>query len=260
MSAVRGRRLLLALLVGVSLPAQADPPARRVDRHGDPLPDGAVARFGTERYRAPGGAALGLSDDGAAVTAVGARAVVRRFDAAGRLTAARRVASDFGLFDHLSPDGRWFVGVTEHDPRRVAALWDLAAGRRVGEVSVEDVGGTPLSAHVLPGGRAALLLMQTQEPDAFRSTVWRVDFAAGRRERLFAAPPQPDFHRPTLDVSPDGRLAVVSTGTAAPLCWDLAAGRERWRGAEAPPGRPSRPWRTRCGPCRRTAARRSPMT
>src|SRR5262245_65490575 len=101
--------VFLLLLTGVGRPAQAEPPAPRKDIHGDPLPDGAVARFGTERYRAPGGAALGLSDDGAVLTAVGA--VTRRFDADGRLTAARRVAPDLGAVWPLSPDGRWLVGM-----------------------------------------------------------------------------------------------------------------------------------------------------
>src|SRR4051812_30868307 len=43
--------LLIVILAPASLLAAGDKPAPRVDHHGDPLPDGAVARLGTTRLR-----------------------------------------------------------------------------------------------------------------------------------------------------------------------------------------------------------------
>src|SRR4051812_6678899 len=56
----------LAFLILACVPAagQGQPPAKppaaprkgvRTDRHSDPLPDGALVRFGSDRYRHPGG-------------------------------------------------------------------------------------------------------------------------------------------------------------------------------------------------------------
>lgn len=44
----------------------ADPPAK-LDRHGDPLPEGAVMRLGTVRNRAPI-SGFGIQKDGTVVT------------------------------------------------------------------------------------------------------------------------------------------------------------------------------------------------
>ena len=43
--------LAVPLMVSFGTPAQSQDKAPRTDNHGDPLPDGALVRLGTERYR-----------------------------------------------------------------------------------------------------------------------------------------------------------------------------------------------------------------
>jgi WD40 repeat protein len=72
-------RTLLALgaVCCFALPASAADPPAKVDRHGDPLPPGALMRLGTLRNRAPI-SSFGIEKDGTVVT-VGPGADVRRW-------------------------------------------------------------------------------------------------------------------------------------------------------------------------------------
>ena len=60
-------RVWAAILIGLTTVAEtpADPPAPpRVDRFGDPLPDGALMRLGTVGFRVPGVAGIGFRPTG----------------------------------------------------------------------------------------------------------------------------------------------------------------------------------------------------
>src|SRR6266568_5287881 len=64
-------------------------PAPRADRYGDPLPDGAVGRMGTVRFRIGGHiSALVVSPDGKRVLVAGNDGPVHAFDA----TSGRRLS------------------------------------------------------------------------------------------------------------------------------------------------------------------------
>src|SRR5881392_2533998 len=63
-------------------PGSPDQPLPRVDRHGDPLPQGALLRLGTVRFRHPDStSALALSPDGRTVATLGS-GTLRVWDAA----------------------------------------------------------------------------------------------------------------------------------------------------------------------------------
>src|SRR5688572_3622072 len=64
--------LLIVVTLAGAVAAGADPPAARTDDYGDPLPDDAVARLGTTRFRFDGftGAAA-LSRDGTRIAVSG---------------------------------------------------------------------------------------------------------------------------------------------------------------------------------------------
>jgi WD40 repeat protein len=110
--------------------AQAAEKPARVDRHGDPLPEGAVARLGTLRWRAATGyPLLFFTPDGKTVVAATGQQV-RYFDPDGRAT--RQVPVDVLNLTGLrhSPDGSQLA--SSHVPemgryagKLVVQVWDL---------------------------------------------------------------------------------------------------------------------------------------
>src|SRR5262245_51413161 len=109
--------------------ARSDSPAPRTDRHGDPLPQGAVARLGTWRMRHRGPVySLVLSPDGKQRVAAGsADHLVRIWDAAtGR--ELRHIPAGIGGSTGLaiSPDGKQIVSAGDIAGLRVL---DAKTGR-----------------------------------------------------------------------------------------------------------------------------------
>src|SRR6266545_1732782 len=102
----------MLLAVGVVLlgtPARAADPPPKADRHGDPLPQGAMMRLGTLRNRAPI-TGFGIEKDGTVVT-VGPGVGVRRWHAVD--DRAEPVAAlplpgpaTSNNYPQVSPDGR----------------------------------------------------------------------------------------------------------------------------------------------------------
>jgi RNA polymerase sigma factor (sigma-70 family) len=122
----------------VDPPAAADKagpaPATQVDRHGDPLPDGAVARLGTMRFNhGEGLRQLHFSPDGKTVYSEGG-GWLRAWDAAtgeerGRLASSKDLLDDFVV----TPDGKRAVSLTQefivfHD---VVRVWDLSQMKEI---------------------------------------------------------------------------------------------------------------------------------
>src|SRR5262245_186344 len=77
-------------LLAASAARPADTTPTKVDAYGDPLPEGAVARFGTVRLRHPGPVlALAFAPDGKTLFSAGREGVVRRWDVATGKEVAR---------------------------------------------------------------------------------------------------------------------------------------------------------------------------
>jgi WD40 repeat protein len=184
----------------------------------DPLPPGAVARFGTTRLR-PAAAALAVSPDGRIVITASGNAV-REWDAdTGAAEAIRRLEGPTATLTTLSPDGKT-VALWGTDGLTV---WDAGRGEQRLRLPLPD--GCMLTRIAFtPDGR----VLVTAEYAGTGGPIRLWDLADGRG-RLLA---EHAGAVTALTVAPDGmRLAAAGSGDHTLRCWDTADGRERWRAA-----------------------------
>jgi WD40 repeat protein len=195
----------------------------KLDRHGDPLPPGAVARYGTVRLRHGAGPSyLEFTRDGRFLISFGADDTLRTWDpATGREVA--RPAGEFDMFATL-PDGTVLLlrghrlhlwtpasGQTREVPR------ELIPPAAEGDDPVPVPGGgrneVALAAH--PDGRTAAVGYATQ--------VHLIDLRTGDRRAVLNLPgPNRVVH---LDFSPDGRWLAGSGSKTGVWLWDLRTNR-----------------------------------
>src|SRR5687768_9089299 len=106
MHTLRWMALALLGLTVALLPAEEKP--ARVDRYGDSLPDGAIARLGTVRFRARCAHCLAFSRDGKLLATGNSDRTARLWDTATGREVVRFQGSRLGQIGRvaLSPDGR----------------------------------------------------------------------------------------------------------------------------------------------------------
>jgi RNA polymerase sigma factor (sigma-70 family) len=210
-------------------PAPASPaPAKegpRRDRHGDPLPEGAVVRLGTLRFRVPGevrevafapdGKTLAVSSGVLTLFDAASGKPMRREPAAG----ARRAETNFLAF---SPDGKRLLGpgLAEDGEqfREVVRVWDVDGGGKPKDYDAERAVWMGWSADAEP---MAVCL----EAGALRLK----ELASGRSRRVECA----DLRQPELSAyvicacEPAGKALAVADEKGIVHVWDSATGRER---------------------------------
>jgi WD40 repeat protein len=202
-------------------PAAAQPAAPRVDRYGDPLPEGAITRIGTNRF-VLWGFASAFSPNGWLIAVSGENYPLRVWEAAtGKRVFERQ----------LNPDPMYHTPVTElafsADSRLLAvssiwyesiALWDIATGRLLQTIpntapdqkqwSRKAQGPTlvfpPDGRTLLAAGKDGGLL------------VW--DLAAGREIARLRASDKPAL---ALTVTRDARTALTAHDGGELHLWDV---------------------------------------
>ncbi len=212
--------LLLAALS--SLHRAAPPP--RTDLYGDPLPAGALVRFGSVRLRHAGlGDYVCLPGGKTALTAGGDR-VLRYWD----LTTGRQLRSVMlqgkagpGRLVTLSPDGKLLTALDGEG----LVVWDVATGKEVKTLPAPP-GGRLANLYFSPDGKTLAVGVYD-----FKAILW--DWKAGRqREVALPSVPGPirSFSADSsthATFSPDGKWLVAQANSHEPLgVLDLASGRE----------------------------------
>jgi WD40 repeat protein len=150
----RSRLLILVLLAGLfaTLGNAAAPPQSRLDIYGDPLPPGAVARLGTQRFHHPWSIdALAYSPDGKMLASSSLWEVCVREAKTGRLV--RRFATDVkesaGSQVVFSRDGKRLASVHYS----CVHVWDLTRGKELYRFDAEK-GSNLLTAAFSPDGES----------------------------------------------------------------------------------------------------------
>ncbi|HEV3262212.1 MAG TPA: sigma-70 family RNA polymerase sigma factor [Gemmataceae bacterium] len=138
-------------------PKPENDPQARTDRHGDPLPDGALLRIGTVRYRAGAGVNNAVLSPDGKLLATACESGITLFELA---TGKPRHLRGTGLnvfYGHqpllaFSPNGKELINVTGGGNLR---LWSVATGKRLHQIGNQPelvpVHGGMLPAPPVPG-------------------------------------------------------------------------------------------------------------
>ena len=197
---------------------KVDVPKPGIDSHGDPLPEGAVARLGTVRWRRNGGyACLAFSPDGKTVVTGGSSLQVwdlatgkelRHFAAPNREDVDQLIFAD---------EGKALVGTGTGGN---VYVWDAATGRELRHIS-----GPPV--HYYPGGfhpdvvyvPKARLVVSTSGDHAIH--IW--DFDTGKEIRALKGHSAAANY---LALSADGKTLASASGDGSARLWDIHTGKE----------------------------------
>jgi WD40 repeat protein len=217
LSALAGA-VLLADGVALGDEPRPDPAAKRLDRYGDPLPQGAVARLGTLRLRRSSASAF--TPDGKAVVThgydelrvweLGTGKELKRFPSKGGCAALA-----------VSPDGK--LAALSREGGVVVDVVDLGTGKTVHHFQTrEEISYRWPKCHSLAFSADGTRLHTSDDE---RGHVW--DLTAGKAVSSFPHPAD-DKEKGVWIVafSPDGKLLATGTqSTRAVRVWDAATGK-----------------------------------
>jgi WD40 repeat protein len=212
----------LALLPSPPAPGATPPAGKavRVDRYGDPLPPGALARLGTLRLHQTLPNCVAFRPDGKVLASGGSDNKVRFWDPrTGRQL--RRLDGHDGDIACLafSPDGRWLASGGDD---RVIRLWEAATGKQVRRLRghthpIESVAFSPDGKLLASccGGHTVRL--------------W--DVASGKERGRFG-----DSHPPghlvyaaqTVAFAPDGKHLAAGDSRGKVYLWRVSPWKQVW--------------------------------
>jgi RNA polymerase sigma factor (sigma-70 family) len=196
-------------------PSQSQAKSARVDDYGDPLPDGALRRLGTLRFRHGGGIEnLLLTPDGKTLVSndyYGTRTVCVWEMATGKLR--HRLPGAFEAKNiALSPDGKLVATSQE----KAIVLWNLESGkevRRLAQAGALGVAFSPDGKILAAGGDdPVILLWDTNTGKKIAQLDWKRDPTSVS----------------VLAFTPDGKTLIAGQKFHSKIgLWDVASGKKR---------------------------------
>jgi len=189
-----------------------------VDRQGDALPPGALARLGTLRLRHGGQVyAVAYSPDGK-ILASGARdKVIRLWDATTRKELRQLHGHQNGIMAiAFSPEGKRLISASEDKTLR---LWDVATGTAIGQFQGHEAAVTAVVMH---SDGKTIISAGLDKTIRF----WEVPgkgMLAGKHIRCLKGNLGYLY---SLALSPDSKTLAAGNGTGRIALWDLATGKE----------------------------------
>jgi WD40 repeat protein len=212
------------LLAFVAMLAAGSPAAAQTDLYGDPLPDGAIARIGSARFRHAGLSDYVLLADGRTVLTAGGDRILRFWDLAsgkpGRIVPLEGKGGPGSLVT-LSPDGKTVAAQIANQ----FVLWDVESGKERKRLPAPKNGNVGF-LYFAPDGKTL----------AVGRGDWRVSFidvqTGAAREVPLAFRPAAvvEFHMDSTfhgSYSPDGKWFVAGASSLQPLAvFDTATGLE----------------------------------
>ncbi len=217
------RLLFLAVIVSVLVPGRACAWPARLDAFGDPLPTGAVARFGTIRWRHDAVIrSVHYSPDGKTLYTDGEDNTVRAWDALTGVENTRFPGLVGGSKLQLSADGQLLAGLRGRGP----VLINLKTGESLLTFPGQDhAGGFALS----PDGRM-LALGNTAPLSGEMNAVTLYNTANGNA--IFRLPAHGGGVRALLFTA-DCKTLISAGGDCVIRLWDCVTGKEVPRDAGA---------------------------
>lgn len=212
---------------GISAAAEPVPKTSppRTDLYGDPLPPGALVRFGTLRFRSGSmsGASLAISPDAKRIITVGQDGVIETWEIGSgrRLDRLGTSSSEPNVWGaSLSPDGRSVAIGAEKQVRIV----DLASGKHIDVEGLEpdpnqEFGAVPFSPD---GKRMACCGVVRQSAGQREHGVNICAAATGKKIRTIALQSLP---MTGLAFAPDGHRLITADEQAVQI-WDVDTGTE----------------------------------
>jgi RNA polymerase sigma factor (sigma-70 family) len=210
-----------------STPAAADENRQpATDRYSDPLPDGAIARLGTVRFRHGGlTTSVVFSPDGTSITTMGVDGL-RAWDVETGKSLNRLGDRDDRHLQQgiLSPNGKVVVSLEMTGRLQRPHLWDVGSGKLVRAFDADH----PCAGGCFSPDGAVLVTFGTSQPGDIRwrefgdlVAVW--DVAGGRQVRSWKAHEGGTY---CGVFTPDGKTLLTGGGDNAVRFWDPATGRE----------------------------------
>ncbi|WP_020472888.1 WD40 repeat domain-containing protein [Zavarzinella formosa] len=199
------------------------PAPRHVDQHGDPLPEGAIQRFGSLRLRHPQLTDFTVLADGKTIVTVGKDRTIRRWDLdTGRQTSLVRLSEQAIFGELLSADGNSVLADTEVGRNASKGVFNAATGRMIASFSiremtsrVHDVASSPDGALIaVVGGNQHLILFNVKANQA--KSVSLAEARTGAAEEQMRLAFSADGRRLAVGAV-DGRLVVLDSGTGKEL-------------------------------------------